>query len=130
MENFRDVLVECELGDLGFRGSHFTWCSNREGNYCILERLDHFLANFQWRLIFPHSDVRHGYIGYFDHCLISIGTEGVMTRGNGPRPFRFEEMWIGDEGCRHVIEMVWNQREDDNLMEGVLMQISQCRQQL
>lgn len=31
IENFKDVLSDCELRDLGFMGPPFTWCNNKDG---------------------------------------------------------------------------------------------------
>lgn len=41
-------MLECELRDLDFNKTPYTWCNKREGNDCISERLDRFLANYKW----------------------------------------------------------------------------------
>lgn len=48
MEEFCEVLTACELRDLGYEGSPFTWCNNREKDGRIFERLNCFLANSLW----------------------------------------------------------------------------------
>ncbi|XP_042983163.1 uncharacterized protein LOC122312584 [Carya illinoinensis] len=42
---FRDVLEECSLRDLGFSGPKFTWCNRRAFPSRISECLDHVLVN-------------------------------------------------------------------------------------
>lgn len=42
MEDFRDVLQDCDLTDLGFKGPQFTWWNGRDNSNSISERLDHF----------------------------------------------------------------------------------------
>lgn len=68
--DFREVLDVCSLKDLGFNGSMFTWCNHREGEQCISERLDIFLANVLWCADFPNARVFHGSVAYFDHLPI------------------------------------------------------------
>ena len=43
--DFREVVRECELIDLGFTGYLFTWSNRRFGVGSIEERLDRFLYN-------------------------------------------------------------------------------------
>lgn len=80
MNDFHDILVECDLRDLGYIGSPFTWCNNREGNHRILERLDPFLANSLWFELFPLSLVCNGQVAYSDHCLIWLNTMGISRK--------------------------------------------------
>jgi hypothetical protein len=41
-------LAECSLGDLGFKGSKFTWANKRDPSNFIKERLDQALATDGW----------------------------------------------------------------------------------
>ncbi|XP_042988728.1 uncharacterized protein LOC122316263 [Carya illinoinensis] len=52
MERFREALDECELSDLGFLGSRFTWSNKREGRAFIKERLDRAFGNSSWSNIY------------------------------------------------------------------------------
>lgn len=45
MSDFHEVLIVCELRDLGYVCYLFTLCNNREEDNIICERLDCFLAN-------------------------------------------------------------------------------------
>ena len=44
MDDFRNAINTCNLKDLGFNGSNFTWCNMREGPARIYMRLDRPLA--------------------------------------------------------------------------------------
>ena len=44
MKDFRDVLDEARLKDLGYMGKKFTWKGRRQGGF-VLERLDRAVAN-------------------------------------------------------------------------------------
>jgi hypothetical protein len=45
MMQFQLTLEECELSDLGYRGSKFTWTNRRHDGDFIKERLDRAVAN-------------------------------------------------------------------------------------
>ena len=52
MDGFRNVINLCNLRDLGYNGSDFTWCNKREGVDRIYVRLDRVLATDDWRSLF------------------------------------------------------------------------------
>ncbi|KAF9589712.1 hypothetical protein IFM89_027987 [Coptis chinensis] len=56
---FRTIINECALMDLGFVGSIFTWCNNQEGLTRVYKRLDRSLCNSAWRLQFPRAKLYH-----------------------------------------------------------------------
>lgn len=57
MDSFLSALVDCNLGDLGFKGSKYTWRNKRESDSFIKERLDRALANPGWCSKFPEVEV-------------------------------------------------------------------------
>lgn len=52
MRSFILVIDDCELKDMGYSGSIYTWCNRRGSNNNISERLDRFLANIEWKNLF------------------------------------------------------------------------------
>lgn len=50
---FRHVVEECELLDIFEDEAGYTWSNNRASNEVIKARLDRFLMNQKWLLIFP-----------------------------------------------------------------------------
>lgn len=46
IDAFAQCLNYCNLIDLGYKGSKFTWTNKRRNGSTILERLDRFLANY------------------------------------------------------------------------------------
>lgn len=48
MEDFRRVVDDCNLIDIGYDGVKYTWCGSREVNNIICERLDRFWSNKKW----------------------------------------------------------------------------------
>ncbi|KAL9677975.1 hypothetical protein QQ045_015813 [Rhodiola kirilowii] len=56
MRKFREVLQDCDLSDLSFRGSQFTYSNRRKGIWETKVRLDRVVANQRWRSIFPEAE--------------------------------------------------------------------------
>jgi hypothetical protein len=57
MASFNAALETCQLRDLGFKGSNFTWRNKRELTSFIKERLDRALATEGWCNDFPEPVV-------------------------------------------------------------------------
>ena len=48
---FKDCLDRCNMVDLGFNGSRFTWTNKRDSNCFIQERIDRYFMNLSWCLL-------------------------------------------------------------------------------
>lgn len=109
MEEFRSVLLHCELIDLGYNGNIFTWRNGRRGDAYVQERLDRACATNEWRDIFPNSKLYHLKVAYSDHDPIMVNTQ-AFTQGVHPKkiPKRFEEKWASHPECENVIFDAWN----------------------
>lgn len=59
VEDFRHVINTCNLFDLGFKGSIYTWWNGRTDEDCIFKRLDRCLANFEFQQMFPGLEDTH-----------------------------------------------------------------------
>jgi hypothetical protein len=57
MANFRSALDDCRPGDLGFKGSKYTWSNKRGSVEFVKERLDRALATRGWCDKFPDVEV-------------------------------------------------------------------------
>ncbi|KAG6639069.1 hypothetical protein CIPAW_10G075400 [Carya illinoinensis] len=104
MLGFRAVLNDYTLKDMGFVGSKFTWCNRRNDANRIYERLNRYLANSQWCQYFPKAIVYHGAATYSNHLPIWLNIEGIFRPRKVKRPFRFEAMWTGVDGCEQIIK--------------------------
>jgi hypothetical protein len=82
IEVFREMLEECQLSELGFKGSKFTWCNNRTNHNFTKERLDKVVANSGWYEKFRVVEVIVLAVRSFGHCPL------LVTYGNGRRFFR------------------------------------------
>nr|XP_009604419.1 uncharacterized protein LOC104099205 [Nicotiana tomentosiformis] len=52
IDNFRHCVTTCNLHDIGFKGSIFTWWNGRTEEDCIFKRLDRVLANMEFQQMF------------------------------------------------------------------------------
>ncbi|XP_019256500.1 PREDICTED: uncharacterized protein LOC109234915 [Nicotiana attenuata] len=53
VNDFRHCVNTCNLTDLGFKGSIFTWWNGRAEDDCIFKRLDRCHANLEFQHMFP-----------------------------------------------------------------------------
>ena len=67
MQIFREVLDECGLMDMGYKGSPFTWSKHYWSGASIWERLDKAVALHEWFIKFPGSRVHHVDSSTSDH---------------------------------------------------------------
>ncbi|XP_059315370.1 uncharacterized protein LOC132065975 [Lycium ferocissimum] len=94
-EDFAFCINSCELFDLGFKGSLFTWWNGRSAEDCIFKRLDRIFVNALFQDTFKEIEVEHlSRIGS-DHAplLMTFGKESV----NIQKPFRFLNIWTQHE---------------------------------
>ncbi|KAK3221777.1 hypothetical protein Dsin_008802 [Dipteronia sinensis] len=135
MSDFRETLEECNLEDMGYVGSKFTWSNKREGSETIMERLDRALCNRSWRAEFPQFVVRVLEFWGSDHRPLIIDfTSAVSNRNysmiNRGMRFFFEDCWVDDKDCQAIVEAAWKSQELPCLVGNVLNKIEECGRRL
>lgn len=45
-------------------------------------------------------------------------------------PFRFEEMWLFDKGCGHIVEVVWRDQVQCDARHKVMRKVKKCGSKL
>ena len=110
MANFREVLDDCRLRDMGFKGARFTWCNWRYEQDRVYVRLDRGVANQEWYDLFPHFDVHHLSFSNSDHVAIRVQLrrQPLFQIRMYKNRFWFEEAWVKDEGCKDTIANAWS----------------------
>ncbi|KAK6128869.1 hypothetical protein DH2020_037386 [Rehmannia glutinosa] len=132
MEDFRNVVEECELRELYGDGDFFTWVNRRSGDEMIFERLDRFFTTLTWRLMYPCAKVTNLEFYSSDHRAIWLqlrfeGREASDGLRQKARQFRFEKYWTFEDDCKQIIEQVWRDGNGD----GTLMnRIERCKVEL
>ncbi|KAJ4823237.1 hypothetical protein Tsubulata_004506 [Turnera subulata] len=104
---FSNWIYDCQLLDLGFHGSPFTW-ERRVGIHreYVAERLDHGLVNQEWRTRFPDAELWHLSRTKSDHSPLLVHLHGRHSLNNS-KPFRFQAVWLLDSRFRQVVESTW-----------------------
>ena len=93
MADFRDVLSECNLFDLGFQGAPWTYNDMQEGNKNVKVCLDREVACPLWSSIFPQCKVPHIISSRSDHGPILIELMGNAREGRFARELKYESYW-------------------------------------
>ncbi|XP_074308855.1 uncharacterized protein LOC141643553 [Silene latifolia] len=120
MTNFWDAVNDCGLRDLPFEGYEFTYDNGQAGMNNRQSRIDRAMVTESWTDLFPRARLLHLEPGWSDHVPIMVVLDSRYSEGEkGNRPFRFEQMWIGEDGCEDTIRRAWDPGEDmsTNLMK-------------
>ncbi|XP_060182213.1 uncharacterized protein LOC132611869 [Lycium barbarum] len=104
-EDFRQCIDICQLMDLGFTGSMFTWWNGRSDEACIFKRLDRCLGNQALQNCFPNLEVEHLIKQGSDHSplLVNMRADSRPIR----KSFRFLNFWVEHESFLDVIKENW-----------------------
>jgi hypothetical protein len=108
MDDFKCVLEDARLHDLGFKGPKFTWNNGRPGKEYTLERLDRVVANLEWCHMWRDAGVEVLVCCSSDQLLLllSLNKNRACSR-NKWRPFRFEAGWSKNGDFKKIIKEVW-----------------------
>ncbi|CAM8914180.1 unnamed protein product [Rhodiola kirilowii] len=127
MENFRRVLDDCELTDIGYLGYPFTYSNRREGEAEVRARLDRVVASHDWRSRFPRTAVKHVQLYASDHQLLVLNTDSRCDWRN-KRFFRFEMMWFDHPDFTRMMNQFWD--ETDFMIEDWHCKLRRCKNML
>lgn len=106
MESFRRTLEVCQLIDIGYSGTWFTWKRGNLPKTNIQERLDRGVAIADWISMFSEVKVQHLVHTFSDHCPILIN-----TKKDDERPmsisFKFEAWWLLEDTFFEKVKHLW-----------------------
>ncbi|XP_035544579.1 uncharacterized protein LOC118347976 [Juglans regia] len=132
MESFREALYDCELTDLGYKRSMYTWSNKREGGEFTKERLDRVLGNGDMQMSYSSCLVQVLHVMHFDHnpLFILCECEDEMQR-RLVKIFRYEALWSKKQECKELIKRVWGASITGcNTMSSLKLGLAHCRNQL
>ncbi|XP_042974569.1 uncharacterized protein LOC122306196 [Carya illinoinensis] len=127
MRGFRDALDYCQLRSIPAVGPLYTWSNFQEGPALVHEWLDYFINNMDWLDLFPNCRVSNLLTPVFDHTCLVLTTEvSVQPAPRTTRLFKFESMWVGEQGCEESIARAWFLSSTSLLVD----KIKQCSRHL
>lgn len=104
MKNFREVVKECNLMDLGSSGRLMRWSNKRYGHGLIKERLDRFLCNKEWENLFLESAGVTLETWTSDHNPIMMTVvekrRGLRYKRRNFPKVHYEYLWSSYDKCR------------------------------
>ena len=125
---FREALVECGLYDLSFIGKKFTWLKHYPNGGSIWERLDRAVFSAVWFSLFPATKVRTLSCVSSNHSPIFILPDGIAPKKQ--KPWRFEQLWLENEGCHDSVAAAWKEVSWGSPMVEVMTKIENCQNHL
>lgn len=110
----RQVVVDCNLQDMGFEGYPYTWSNGREGEGNIQCRLDRALATADFLNRFSPTRVIHLPRFGSDHAalMVLLEAQNQTIRRKKIHLFRFEECWTKDDRCEEEVSKAWFSSEN------------------
>lgn len=103
--DFSLFIMEMELCDLEFIGVKYIWYNEQHELARIWKWLSRAICTTRWFDIFRHVVVRHFTWITSDHCPYLLNMEGGDFEG--PKPFRFERIWIHMPYSYNIIRESW-----------------------
>jgi hypothetical protein len=87
------------------------------------------VVNSEWLLRFQEATVYHIQGTLSDHMPLWLSPTSVRIT---PRKklFRFESMWLTDEGCRNTVEGAWKSTSDGPHMIHLWNKVNLCQRHL
>ncbi|KAM6563648.1 hypothetical protein CsatB_023646 [Cannabis sativa] len=104
---FMDCVEACQIEDIKYSGSYYTWNNKRQGNERIYSKIARVLTNQRWMDSFSTAEALFLAEKLFDHtpAIISLYHETL----NGKKPFKYF-MWTSHLRYSEIVKGVCNQR--------------------
>jgi hypothetical protein len=107
MLEFRELLLQCDLHDLGFRGRPWTFDNKQEGEKNVKVRLDRAIASPSWSEWFPNASFQHVVSSRSDHCPILLSMELDENMSVTRQLAQYEIMWEREPSLPEEIKEAW-----------------------
>ncbi|XP_077228447.1 uncharacterized protein LOC143861406 [Tasmannia lanceolata] len=117
MEDFNDCIDHCSLHDLNSVGESLSWCNNSRTGDFKLRKLDRALVNDGC----PASFVKYKSQNISDHSPLVIFLQEELP--NGPKPFRFFNVWLEDLSIYESVERAWKEKVSGSPMYRITQKL-------
>ncbi|KAM2536188.1 hypothetical protein TB1_021659 [Malus domestica] len=106
IRDFRELLADNELLDLGFEGFPFTW-RNKCDDGLIQQWIDRSVATAGWMEMFPRVKTNHVVLERSDHYVLVFSSDKTIIKR--PHQFIYDSRWGKNPDCRDIIMEVWKE---------------------
>ncbi|KAH0706068.1 hypothetical protein KY285_010599 [Solanum tuberosum] len=111
-DDFENCISSCDLTEVKFKGSHFTWWNGRAGDDSIFERLDRILINQQMQGWFNHTEVEHLPRTGSDHAPLLFSCD--VNKVKHKKPFKFLKFWTENNAFQDIVSQNWCTNDSQN----------------
>ncbi|XP_074314569.1 uncharacterized protein LOC141649788 [Silene latifolia] len=105
MNNFQAAVDDYGLQDLPWVGYNFSYDNGQAGEENRQSMIDREMGNGSWFELFPYAKLHYLNREWSDHAPIKVVLNGKAPVAERARVFRFEQIWVGSEGCEEAVEM-------------------------
>ncbi|XP_074290465.1 uncharacterized protein LOC141617179 [Silene latifolia] len=118
MNNFRDAVDEVGLQDLQFQRYEYTFDNGQEGDNNRQSRIDRAMITESWSEIYPFAILFHLDREWSNHAPIKVMFDARIQDERGSKMFRFEHIWVGEDGCEVAVTRGWGSG-DGELLDSI-----------
>ncbi|XP_060177978.1 uncharacterized protein LOC132607915 [Lycium barbarum] len=106
VKDFNQCNNLCQLTDMGFKGSMYTWWNGRLDDQCIFKRLDRCLDNQELQDMYPNFEVEHLIKQGSDHSPLMITCS--EDRRIIKKIFRLLNFWVEHPTFVEMVRSNWS----------------------
>ncbi|KAE8808833.1 hypothetical protein D1007_14579 [Hordeum vulgare] len=121
MIDFRDVVADCALQELGWQGVPFTWDNKQHGTRNVKARLDRALVNQDFLQLFEFSKVQHISSVESDHYFVFVQLKDTLPSGwsRAERQFIYENVWESHPDYDDMVRRIWRTGSGQHGLRGL-----------
>ncbi|XP_074302488.1 uncharacterized protein LOC141634059 [Silene latifolia] len=103
MNNFHAAVDFCGLRDVVWEDYAFTYDNGQAGENNRQCMMDRAMCNEAWQDMFPYAKNFHLDREWSDHAPLKLTFDRREMGGKTRCRFRFEQVWVGEEGCEEAV---------------------------
>lgn len=125
---FDDCINYCNLVDVSFFGSLFTWPNKQDDDVRLWAKLDRVLANYNFSSLFPKAKVIFEFNHVSDHAFSVTSLSQVQN--HIVRPFKFLNSWCLSDNFTALVSQAWRVNVDGYHMFNLVHKLKRVKASL